>query len=118
MFRINGDNSMEIIRGDTGSFELTVKEKDEEGAEVPYVLAEGDIVIFTVKKTTKDAAIVIQKVGTAASESTVLFTIDPEDTEELKYGRYYYDIEFDRYDGYVDTIVPPATFTVREEVTF
>lgn len=118
MFKINEDNSMEIIRGDTGSFDFTLTEKDEHGEETPYILVEGDVVTFTVKKSTKDETALIQKIGVASGESTVSYIIEPSDTEGLKYGNYYYDIEFEKYDGYVDTVIRPTRFVIEEEVTF
>lgn len=118
MFTINNDNSMEIVRGDSGSFEFTVNEIDPDGHMSPYVLAEGDVLTFTVKKSTNDNKPIIQKIGLPVSTSAVAFTIEPEDTAELRYGRYYYDIEFTRNDGYVDTLIRPSAFIIGEEVTF
>lgn len=120
MFKINDDNTMAIIRGDSGGFDFTVKQKDSEGEVTDYTLVTGDVVTFTVKKNTKETNhdALIQKIGYVIDTSKVHFDIDPEDTEDLKYGKYYYDIEFVRYDGYTDTLIPPTLFTIKEEVTF
>lgn len=118
MFVINKDNSMKIIRGDTGDFEFTVHEMDQSGNTTPYTVVSGDTLTFTVKKTTNDRVAAIQKKGNLISESTFAFHIDSKDTECLMYGRYYYDIEFRRKDGHVDTLVGPALFVIKEEVTF
>lgn len=106
MFKINEDGTMEIIRGDSGEFEITLRQGEEE-----YQLQEGDTLFFTVKKNTKTDEVLIQKTG------KVIF-IDPEDTEGLAYGSYYYDVEFDSAGGLVDTVIPPTKFIVKQEVTF
>lgn len=107
MFRINEDNSMEIIRGDSGIF--TIELIDEQGE--PYELQPGDTVFFTVKENTKSDDALIQK-------NTFLVEIEPEDTEELEYGDYVYDIQFVYSTGFIDTIIPPTLFRIKEEVTF
>lgn len=118
MFKISDDNSMEIVRGDSGGFEFSINETDAEGGISPYVLGEGDVLTFTVKKSTTDSTHIIQKIGMPVSDSAVAFSIEPEDTAELRYGRYFYDIEFRRNDGYVDTLIRPTLFVIGEEVTF
>lgn len=117
MFSIYADNSMKIIRGDSGGFEFTILEVVD-GVETPYILEEGDVVTFTVKCSTRDKDAVMQKTGFQTDESTVYFAIAPEDTEALRYGNYTFDIQFSKEDGYVDTLIPPTPFTVAEEVTF
>lgn len=109
MFKINEDGTMEIIRGDSGEFEIKLY-RDEYGEE-EYQLQEGDTLFFTVKKNTKTEEVLIQKSGP-------LVMIDPEDTADLPYGKYKYDVEFTFASGYVDTVVPPTLFSVKEEVTF
>lgn len=116
MFKINTNGSMEIIRGDSAAFDVTVYDTDEEtGEKIIYTLNPGDTLTFTVKKNTKTTEVLIQKI--AEGELNTI-TINPEDTNELGYGSYKYDIQFTRADGYVDTIIPPTIFKVSEEVTF
>ena len=42
----------------------------------------------------------------------------PEDTHELPYKIYKYDVQLTLADGFVDTIIPPTDFIVKEEVTW
>jgi len=107
MFIIHEDNSMEIIRGDSGIF--TVELTDSE--DVPYEVQEGDQIIFTVKENTSSEDPLIQKRGQ-------VIEIEPEDTQDLEYGKYVYDVQFIYESGFTDTIIPPSPFIVDEEVTF
>ena len=110
MYRVDEDGTIEMIRGDTAEFDITVT-VEEEGQIVPYILQEGDILTFTVKKSTKVEEVLIQKFGEH-------ITINPDDTESLKYGGYKYDVQLTFANGKVDTIIPPHNFILNEEVTW
>ena len=108
MFKIHDDNTMELIRGDSADFTISLVDS-ETGDE--YILQPGDTIVFTIKKNTKTDEVLVQKQGPNV-------TIAPEDTEGLKYGEYRYDVELTYASGFVDTVVPPTAFTIDEEVTF
>lgn len=110
MYRVDDDGTIEMIRGDTAEFDITIT-TEVDGQVIPYELQEGDILTFTVKKSTKVADVLIQKFGDH-------ITIEPEDTEELKYGGYKYDVQLTFANGKVDTIIPPNNFILNEEVTW
>ena len=103
---------MQLIRGDTAEFTITATDK--ETGEV-YDFKPNDEILFTVKKTAKESDFIIQKKGPA-------IYIAPEDTKDLPYGRYVYDVQLSYIDGdgrkIVDTIVPANTFELMEEVTW
>lgn len=105
-FRIADNGCMYLTRGDTAEFTITPKKN-----KMPYALQEGDVVRFTVKKTTKDTAAVIQKTG-------LNIEILPSDTSGLHYGTYKYDVEMTFADGRVCTFIGPNDFVITEEVTF
>ena len=110
MFRIS-ENEIQITRGDTGRVELDITQTDGK----PYERQPGDIVTFTVKKSTSDLTPIIQKL---VGESNA-FTIEPADTENLDYGPYFYDVQLVcASDNSVNTIIVPSLFIVEEEVTF
>lgn len=108
MFRVN-DNNIALIRGDSGVFTVTVT--DTSGGVV--ALNDTDVLTFTVRRTVRNPAIVLQKTITDG-----VLSISPADTEALQFGGYVYDVELKRADGYVDTIIPPHEFCVLEEVTY
>ena len=111
--KIQGTN-ISMIRGDSEA--ITVSCKDESGADVPLV--EGDIVYFTVKISTNTEEKALQKIITEFIEGAALITIFPKDTRELIPNIYYYDIQLNRANGQVKTIVPPSKFTINAEVTY
>jgi hypothetical protein len=111
--KIQGTN-ISMIRGDTEAIKVSCR--DESGTDIPLV--EGDIVYFTVKRSTNTEEKILQKIVTEFTEGVALITIFPEDTKELKTGIYYYDIQLNRANGQVKTIIPPSKFTINEEVTY
>ena len=111
--RIQGTN-ISMIRGDSEAIKVSCK--DESGADVPLV--EGDIVYFTVKISTNTEGKILQKIVTEFTEGAALITINPKDTRELIPNNYYYDIQLNRANGQVKTIIPPSKFTINAEVTY
>lgn len=70
---------------------------------------------MTVKKTTdKDAEVIFQKIVPA---DNVAIVIEPEDTTDLDYGKYKYDVQLNTAKGEVFTVIGPNNFYVKEEVT-
>ncbi|MCD8124274.1 MAG: hypothetical protein LUE23_04445 [Lachnospiraceae bacterium] len=47
---------------------------------------------------------------------TMELVIDPEDTKDLAFGRYVYDIQLTKSTGEVDTFIPKGTLKLTEEV--
>ena len=47
---------------------------------------------------------------------TMNLTIEPNDTAELGFGEYVYDIQITFYDGTVDTFITTATLIIAPEV--
>lgn len=108
MFKVQ-NNNISLIRGDSGVFTVTIT--DTNGT--PVELTDSDVLTFTLRRTTRDPTIVLQKI-IAGGE----LDIKPADTEGLTFGAYIYDIELKRADGYVDTVIPPHKFLLMEEVTY
>lgn len=104
-----------MVRGDSEYILVTCT--DSEGLPRPFV--DGDTVYFTVKEaTTKDTKI-LQKIVTVFEEDgTALIEIAPEDTKELKYREYVYDVQLTETTGRITTIVRPSKFVIEGEVTY
>ena len=75
MFRIDDSNVITLTRGDTCDFDVEIKTDSGQ----TYTPQEGDVITFTVKKDTKTADVIIQKIG-----STIV--LNPIDTKNLNYG--------------------------------
>lgn len=110
---IQGTN-ISMIRGDSEVIKVSCR--NESGVDFPFT--EGDIVYFTVKRSVYTEEKILQKIVTEFTEGAALITILPEDTRELKIGAYYYDIQLNRANGQVKTIIPPSRFTINAEVTY
>jgi hypothetical protein len=105
---------IELIRGD--SLSLKFQRKDPEGQPIT---TEADEVFFTVKKNTTTEEYILQKTieDMTFEDGTYHITILPEDTEELDYGSYVYDLEVCVGTDYKKTIAI-GEFKIKEEVTF
>ncbi len=111
--KIQGTN-ISMIRGDSEAIKVSCR--NESG--VDFHFTEGDIVYFTVKRSTYTEEKILQKIVSEFTEGVALITIFPNDTRELKTGTYYYDIQLNRANGQVKTIIPPSTFAINAEVTY
>ena len=111
MLYVEADGTIRLTRGDTARLSLDIRKCR---TEEEYVLAPGDILRFTIKRSVEDSNTILQKV---LKETTTLHLL-PEDTADLPYGKYKYDIELTTETGDVYTIVEPSTFELMKEVTF
>lgn len=108
MFKIV-DNTIEITRGDSGVLALTLTSSD--GSE--YVVQPGDAILLTVKKSTRMREIILQKIF---NDGQIKF--EPQDTENLPYGEYVYDVQLTTASNDVFTVITPHKFKVLDEVTW
>ena len=105
---------MKQIRGDTKRYYFQRLNADGDP-----ITERPDKLYFTVKKKTTDKVVLIQKTlddMQVDDDGTYHFTIEPEDTDELKYMNYVFDIEVIT-DG-VKTTIAKGGFTIEDEVTF
>lgn len=101
-------------RGDTRSYKFT--RLDPQGE---VITAIPDSLYFTVKTSYNTPNFVIQKTlddMTIDEENVYHFTIEPNDTEQLPYGTYVFDIQVTQ-DGVVTTIAKDK-FVLTQEATW
>ena len=111
--KANGTD-LAMIRGDSESITLSLKDGK---AVIPFVT--GDTVYFTVKRSPIVDEIALQKIVTEFNEDgNCIIEIAPNDTKDLEFGSYVYDIQLNRLDGTVTTIVPCSKFAILQEVTY
>ena len=104
------DNEVRMTRGDNA--DIIVQIKDLNGD--TYELQEGDKLLFTMKRNCKTDIIVMQKDIT----SDQIISIEHNDTKDLDYGTYYFDVQCTLADGQVYTVIEPHPFIIEKEVTF
>jgi len=108
MVKIIG-TTIQMTRGDT--CKVSVGMTTQSGEE--YKPVEGDVVRFAMKKKYSDAEELISKV---IPNDTLLLHLEPQDTKELDFGKYVYDIQITYANGDVDTFIDRATLELTEEV--
>lgn len=105
-------NTITMINGDSET--ITVSLVDVTGT--PAAFIPGDTVYFTVKKYKSDTTPTIQKVVTEFIAGEAIIELIPEDTINIP-GGYIYDIQLNRADGSVTTIIPPSQLLIERGVT-
>jgi len=110
---IDGTN-IKMTRGDTEEISLSCK--DVAGIKIDFV--NGDIVRLTVKKDINNSTRLIQKEISTFVDGNAIIIIEPNDTKDLRFGKYKYDIQYNRVNGTVKTIIKPSIFEVEGEVTY
>jgi hypothetical protein len=98
-----------LTRGDTAYLTIPIKTATGED----YVLQKDDNLTMSVKRRVKDDEYSFQKVVTG--NNTIHIT--PEDTASLPFGSYSYDIQLNKGNGDVYTIIDVSTFELLTEVT-
>jgi hypothetical protein len=112
VMEINGKN-IRLVRGDSDSITVQLSEGD-----TARPLVTGDIVYFTVKKSPYESAKVFQKIITEFVDGKAIIPITHDDTKDMEFKSYVYDIQITFADGTVKTIVPPSQFEIMPEVTY
>ena len=116
-YKVTG-TTISITRGDTGYFKFTPYVVNDDGTKTEYEIQEGDTIRFAMKKKLSDSfEILLTK---AVDPTTFRMKLDPEDTKNLDFGQYVYDVQLTTASGEVDTYIPSvgntAVFIVEKEV--
>ena len=101
------NNSVTLVRGDSGTLKVDIAYSDGK----QYVLQDGDVLKFTMRKKVESEEIVLQK----TLEEDILHIV-PNDTVNLEFGVYVYDIVLLMYTGDVFTIITTSNFKISQEV--
>lgn len=103
------NNKITMTRGDTCKIQLFLSNDDGE----PYTPNENDVIRFAAKTSYSDDEPLIYII---VPNDTLLLEIRPEDTKELPFGTYVYDMQITFADGSVDTFISKGTLKLEEEV--
>ena len=107
-YSVKGTN-ITMTRGDTFSADICVYQPNGK----PYNLVEGDAIQFAMKKSAKDTTVLILK---DIPIKTMKLVLNPDDTKELDFGTYVYDIQLQKATGEVYTFITTSYLTLTEEV--
>ena len=105
-------NKIEIVRGTTNTFELTVIDADGNA----YAMAQTEKIIFGVKRKATDTERVITKTAVMLAVGTYSITLEPEDTNCLNCEKYVYDVALESGNHFYN-IVEPSLFVILPNVT-
>ncbi len=105
-------NTITMINGD--SEYILISFLDADGEVLP--LENGDTVYFTMKKKPSDEQPALQKIVTSFIEGKAHIEILPADTINLN-GGYDYDVQVNRADGQVTTVIKPSQIIIETGVT-
>lgn len=110
MFEITGikNTDIRITRGDTAT--LGVELFDNEGE---YHLKNGDVLELTAKENVNDVNALIHIIA----DENAVFHFTPDDTKNIEFGSYPYDIQLTLNNGDVYTVIPLSHIIICEEVT-
>ena len=103
------NNTIFLTRGDTFKAKITITYPN--GA--VYTPVEGDSIRFALKESVDDEECLIYR---EVPIDTMLLVINPEDTKELEFGSYVYDIQLTKANGDVDTFITASKFKLTAEV--
>lgn len=104
--------SIEIVRGTSNKFKLTVTDVNAN----LYELKTGESIIFGVKAKLNDTDYVLLKKITGGTAGEFEIEIDPEDTEHVAPGKYFYDVGLKAGDEFYN-VIPADTFIILPNVT-
>lgn len=108
-YSIRGNNTIVLTRGD--SLYLAVEMYKRDGTR--YYPNPGDVIRFALKKTVRDQECAILK---EIPTDTMVLAILPEETKDLTFGDYVYDIQLTTASGDVDTFITKSQLILTEEV--
>ena len=104
-------NVIGLVRGD--SMWCTISLTDSNGD--PYIPDPNDSIRFALKRSPHDPdedILLIKEID----PTTLELRIDPQDTKDLEFGDYSYDIEITLNNGFRDTFIGPCKFKLLEEI--
>lgn len=97
-----------MIAKDTGALVISLTN---------YLLADGDVVYFTVNSELEKEIPLIKKIINEFTDNKAIVKLTAADTD-LAIGNYYYDVQINTADGRVDTVLGPAKFKIAGGVTY
>lgn len=106
-------NKIEIVRGTTLPINITVMDESNKLRS----LADGEKIIFGIKRKESDKDPIFSKVATKDIDGTFNVTITPDDTANLDYGKYFYDVSLQSGENFFN-IIEASPFIIRINVTY
>lgn len=97
-----------MTRGDSLSLSFELNMDNE-----LYIPKDGDVIRFALKEKVEDEKVLIERI---IPNDTMTLTLNPEDTKNLPFGEYRYDVQITYADGAVYTFITDSPFEITNEV--
>lgn len=105
-------DKIEIVRGTTNMIHIDVLDANGN----PYTLQSGEKLIFGVKRNVTDEDEILVKTASVAEDGGYVVNIAPNDTEDLKCGKYVYDVGLQSGDCFYN-VIKATSFVIAGNVT-
>lgn len=114
-YKVEG-TTISLTRGDSLFLQLELKKNGE-----TYYPVSGDVIRFALKHpqmnpNKTDFVDAVPLLVREIPNNTLLFELQPSDTEGLGFGTYVYDIQITYASGAVDTFIANSKFIITPEV--
>lgn len=110
----NDKQTIQIVRGTTAGFSVAIT--DAETGEA-YTLEPGEVLRFGVKKLPEDPACIFEiEFDEADDDGDYGFTIGVNNTKNMAFGSYFYDIGLQSGNNYFN-VIPASPFEITYNVT-
>ena len=107
------ENRLEIVRGTTNAFGISVKNAEGE----KLVLESEQSLVFGLKRHEFDQDRVLVKKFSGSTDSGYYLELKPEDTADLQPGQYYYDIGLQQGASVFYNVVELSPFLIKANAT-
>lgn len=111
MFKIK-NNKISMTRGDTLKCKINVTGADGQ----PYIPSPEDKILFAVKRNANETECLFKVDIIPTEDGTCILHIKPEDTKNLEFGTYKYDVSITLSNGDVHTFIEMTDLTLTEEI--
>lgn len=91
---------IEVVRGTTNTFEISIV--DSSGG--AYALGSNEKILFGIKKKPEDKETIFTKSAEIAEVGLFRVKLSPSDTENLPFGKYWYDVGLQSGEDYYNVI--------------
>lgn len=78
-----------------------------------YSPVSGDSITFRMKSISNTGEVIIEK---SIDPTTLVLKLNPEDTKNIEPGRYKYEIELKKEDGFTATIIEWESIEIGREI--
>ena len=119
MFTISKDGTATLIKDNSCEFSVNPTVTNETGEQIPYILQEGERIIFTIKSRYSDEKI-IEKILTSDDyeDTELIIRLTRQETSVLNVQTYIYDVAFQpSTDDKFQTFIPLSYFNVVKRVS-